>query len=819
MSSPEVKIILSLIDQTKEGLAQAGLNVKNYGQTVEEESKKIQVSWKDVATSVSGVITAGFSLYQMWDAVETRHVAVLRSTNMLEHAQRRQNNALEKLNETIAEHGAGSEEAAKAQEAYEAACKDVQVAQERLNLVQQNYNESLMRLVFVLPSVITLVDKAKASYAELKTVVDASQISVAGLGSVLGVLATTLAACYATSALFAPKMREFAETLDISTEAAAEARREVLGIDLSVKELGVTVDESGKGLTDYASKCDYVNEAFSQASQIHYSFAKALGISDEELASLCEQLGMTAEELEAFVVATGMTAEELKKLAEAAKTIPLTLEEELINKAQGIMERFKECMGEKSTATKEETEQAMKDMVDVTNELIAAGLLGEAQGLMDQFKEAEPDKMLEMSMNIDQIIEDMANNIDTKYEEMLAYADQFSGEERDMLIQRANEWREHEMAKLEQFKEWRAMFHIRMNADTQGFTDEEKNIIMTALNSILSESGQKWQDIEGDWQGVFTDILGDTSTFTSDQFTTIINALLTLKTESGMKWTEVTNEWKTALDDAEGHVATAIMNIQMKIDSLQGKDVYVNTYFTEYYRKVYEAAGAAAPESGTATISATAGTVGCFLSGTKISMLDGSKKSIENLNVGDLVKSWDSEKGIVNGTVTRTFRGKTEAYLIINGKLRVTPSHPFYVNGNLVEAGNLKIGDRLQNQNNSHVRVKEIHFIAEPAPVYNFEVNGEHNYFAEGVLVHNKPVTLTREGVLVLTQQEAVLWRMGFARRIMETVPKTTQVGRGERIINNFYIQADLRSDQDIRETARKLARYVAQEERRLGLD
>jgi len=801
MSSPEVKIILSLIDQTKEGLAQAGLNVKSYGDTVEQEAKKIEVSWKDVATSVSGVVTAGFALYSMYENIQRQQLMVMRLTNSLEDAQRRQNNALEKLNKAIADHGANSEEAARAQEAYEAACGDVLVTQERLSYTQNNLDEAMLRAaLFTIPSVITAVDRGTVAYKELSKAVDAVAAGQASLATttvaaagIIGIAAVAVGVMYIAFEKLAEYIYDVSDAEEKLQEETLRTAELFEGLDVGLKAIEDTLPEVEKQVDELAeifiTGADKIKKSyfdvFTKESQefqddvrvtasLVYDFLSEMEPNFAAVSvivqNFADQWGITWDE------ASSILMEKVEEIKATIGTVAPTLEEELVGKAQAAMERFKECMGEKSTATRDEMTSAMEDMVSSINELISYGLLGEAQALMDTFKEAEPDKMWTMVQDIDAAIESLTKEMETEFEEMLAIADTLSGEERDLMIQRAEELKEGYLAKIEELENMRSIILTRMQLETQGYSDEEINIIMSGLT--------------------------------------------TLQALSGAKWDEITRIWQQCLDDAEGDVAAAIAAMQGYINSLQGKDVYVNTYYTSIYRTVYEAAGAAAPESGTATISATAGTVGCFLSRTKISMLDGSKKSIENLNVGDLVKSWDSEKGVVNGTVTRTFRGKTEAYLIINGKLRVTPSHPFYVNGNLVKAGNLKIGEYLQSENNGYIRVKEIHLIAESRPVYNFEVDGEHNYFAEGVLVHNKPWTLTPEGILVLTQPEAALWRAGFARRIMEAVPKTTQGVRGERNISigPIYV-GSIASDMDIRETACKLARYTVEEERRIGLD
>ena len=82
-------------------------------------------------------------------------------------------------------------------------------------------------------------------------------------------------------------------------------------------------------------------------------------------------------------------------------------------------------------------------------------------------------------------------------------------------------------------------------------------------------------------------------------------------------------------------------------------------------------------------------------------------------------------------------------YSVINNILSVTPNHPIYVDGNWKHAGEIKVGDILEGINGKIV-VKSIKKIYKNVPTYNLEVSGVgntsigHNYFAEGILVHNK---------------------------------------------------------------------------------
>ncbi len=70
----------------------------------------------------------------------------------------------------------------------------------------------------------------------------------------------------------------------------------------------------------------------------------------------------------------------------------------------------------------------------------------------------------------------------------------------------------------------------------------------------------------------------------------------------------------------------------------------------------------------------------CFLPGTEINMADGSKKNIEEIEVGDDVLSWDFEdEEFVSGEVVDNFKRESDSYYVINGEIKVTGEHPFWV--------------------------------------------------------------------------------------------------------------------------------------------
>ena len=128
----------------------------------------------------------------------------------------------------------------------------------------------------------------------------------------------------------------------------------------------------------------------------------------------------------------------------------------------------------------------------------------------------------------------------------------------------------------------------------------------------------------------------------------------------------------------------------------------------------------------------------CFPAGT---LVDG--RPIEDIKVGDYVGAFNHEKNSFEiGRVIRKFIKTMPSKLIkINDILTCTFNHPIYNMNNCsyVPAEYLKLGDRLLTYNNNFCIVEKLELIKtnENGFVYNLEVEGLNNYFANGILVHN----------------------------------------------------------------------------------
>ena len=132
----------------------------------------------------------------------------------------------------------------------------------------------------------------------------------------------------------------------------------------------------------------------------------------------------------------------------------------------------------------------------------------------------------------------------------------------------------------------------------------------------------------------------------------------------------------------------------------------------------------------------------CFIAGTKVFMADGSEKAIEEIEIGESVFSYDIKTNrLVLANVEKVFHHEEDpspSYIVINNQIGVTPEHLMFSVGEWKSAGSLKVGDFLLDSMGLSVRINSLEIIEETVPVYNLHTDHEtHNYFAEGILVHN----------------------------------------------------------------------------------
>jgi hypothetical protein len=128
---------------------------------------------------------------------------------------------------------------------------------------------------------------------------------------------------------------------------------------------------------------------------------------------------------------------------------------------------------------------------------------------------------------------------------------------------------------------------------------------------------------------------------------------------------------------------------------------------------------------------------GCFLPGTVVETADGPR-GLEEVQVGDMVLGVDDNGNHVFNEVVGTIRSLAVDYYVINGAIEVTGTHPFLVDQRWVRAEGLCVGDVLDSADGTPLVVESITRVDRGVRTFNLSVSGNHTFFADGVLVHNK---------------------------------------------------------------------------------
>ncbi|EAR92421.2 polyubiquitin (macronuclear) [Tetrahymena thermophila SB210] len=149
---------------------------------------------------------------------------------------------------------------------------------------------------------------------------------------------------------------------------------------------------------------------------------------------------------------------------------------------------------------------------------------------------------------------------------------------------------------------------------------------------------------------------------------------------------------------------------------------------------------------------------GCFVSNTQITMADKQKKFINEIQEGDLVRSYSiTDETFQQNAVTSIVKHEADQLCQINfGKQHVvcTVNHRFYDPESKLwksvcpHPGSgisfLKKYDYLLSEEGEKLQITEIKTFTTKQPVfiYHIQVENNHNFFANGVLAHNMQVSI-----------------------------------------------------------------------------
>lgn len=146
----------------------------------------------------------------------------------------------------------------------------------------------------------------------------------------------------------------------------------------------------------------------------------------------------------------------------------------------------------------------------------------------------------------------------------------------------------------------------------------------------------------------------------------------------------------------------------------------------------------------------------CFPAGTRVSMADGTTKPIEDVNLGDVVYSFDAETGKPKGAVVLEIEspirhGYYDLFFGDGTVLNITNEHPIWIKSGEYEGwaaiepyatfqetgrtpAKLEVGDYAMNIDGEWLMLENIVFVNKTVRAYNIKrMMGADNYYVNGV--------------------------------------------------------------------------------------
>jgi hypothetical protein len=166
MADQDIEITLTAVDDASAVIDEASQKinadveeVSTAQQGMSDAVDESSGSLRDFTVGASGAATAGFNLYNAYDRVNISEISLDRSNLMVKSSSKSLEDAQRAVTDAVTLHGAGSEQAQKAEEALSIAQDRLTVANERAEQAQTNVNRAMLSAALqVIPSTITMVD-------------------------------------------------------------------------------------------------------------------------------------------------------------------------------------------------------------------------------------------------------------------------------------------------------------------------------------------------------------------------------------------------------------------------------------------------------------------------------------------------------------------------------------------------------------------------------------------------------------------------------------------------------------------------------------
>ncbi len=212
---------------------------------------------------------------------------------------------------------------------------------------------------------------------------------------------------------------------------------------------------------------------------------------------------------------------------------------------------------------------------------------------------------------------------------------------------------------------------------------------------------------------------------------------------------------------ASGAIDTGLINVNYGVSGSSAFNLL--DMMTEYSKNaiVYTGKNGGEPDSGLHDFYG-AQYAECFVAGTKITMADGSKKNVEDVELGDIVMSYNPYSKVFEGkeilhTLNELHSGNPDDLTVritwTDGTVNhCTDSNPFWVPGkdwcaynpsktiekHGIRCNQLAVGDPCVKGDGTEVEVESIEVITEETLTYSLRVKQWATFIANGIVAHNK---------------------------------------------------------------------------------
>ena len=204
----------------------------------------------------------------------------------------------------------------------------------------------------------------------------------------------------------------------------------------------------------------------------------------------------------------------------------------------------------------------------------------------------------------------------------------------------------------------------------------------------------------------------------------------------------------------------------------------------------------------------------CFIAGTQILMRNDATKNIEDIDVGDIVKSWNEiTNKVEDSKVVKLIQPVHDDMLVIRFSNDVvnenTFDHPYYVKDKGwcsysptltkerydINSELLEVGDICYFNNSDELEEVEISFIKEnwdEVQTYIFELDNNYTFFANGILTHNKcfpsGTKITMGDNTIKNIENVVSGEKVFSYNLKTNEKDVSLVGEVDELIDELFV-------------------------------